>query len=81
MLDGKVLPLEALVLSMLERFGHDPMRLSICGSKGTDLALELCFQCHNTLGQESETRIGLESYLASVARKASHLYRGINACS
>jgi hypothetical protein len=77
-LDGKIVPLEAVALAMIKEFGHEPIRSSVCASHGTDLALEVCFQCHNAEGKESETLVGIESYLGRINRAAPNLCGIVN---
>lgn len=80
-LDGRVIPLELLARTMIVSFGYDRVREHICGANGTDRALEVCFQCHNETGQESETEAGLQSYLASLRRAAPTMCGDLSAYS
>jgi hypothetical protein len=69
-MDGRVVPLEELARAMVEAHGHERIRERICAAEGTDLALEICFQCHNEHGDPTETEAGLKSYLSSLRRTA-----------
>ena len=69
-LDNKVLCLEVLLQGVIATYGYEHTRPHICGSKGTDRALEICFQCHNQTGDAEETLNGLLSYIAHVAQLA-----------
>jgi hypothetical protein len=70
----RVLPYEGLVKRMLPSVGYANVRESICASRGTDTALEICFQCHRDDGSQTEAIAGLESYLNAVARDAQQVF-------
>jgi hypothetical protein len=69
-LAGKVEFLEAIIRSMNTHFGHDHIRGRVCASPGTDTAIEICFQCHNSKADESETERGLSSYIRAMIKRA-----------
>ncbi len=72
-LDHRLVPLEALVGAMVRIFGHDHLRNNICGSKGTDKAVEICFQCHNAFCDPLEAGAGLASYIRHLALAAPNV--------
>lgn len=65
-LDHKLVCLEALIKALIKIHGHTAIRSSICANRGTDKALEICFQCHNAIAQSSEIDQGIESYLNTI---------------
>jgi hypothetical protein len=67
----RVLPLEGLITRMLTALGYPKLRNNICSSRGTDKAVEICFQCHREDGNEVEAVAGLESYLNAIAKDAT----------
>lgn len=73
-LTQRVLPFEALVKRMLAALGYPRLRESVCSSRGTDKALEICFQCHREDGNETEAIAGLESYLNATAKDAPQIF-------
>jgi hypothetical protein len=70
----RVLPLEGLVKRMLTSVGYANLRENICSSRGTDKALEICFQCHREDGNETEAVAGLNSYLNAIAKDAPQFF-------
>ena len=70
-LAGRVLPLECLILRMLAILQYIELRGTICASRGTDRAIEICFQCHQGEGEEQEAIAGLESYINNIAKDAA----------
>lgn len=66
----RVLPFEGLVKRILSDLGYAELREHICSSRGTDKALEICFQCHREDGNETEASAGLNSYINAVAEDA-----------
>jgi len=69
-LAGKIACLEAVIRAMTVHFGHDHIRGRVCASSGTDTAIEICFQCHNTKADELETERGLSSYIRALINNA-----------
>jgi hypothetical protein len=69
-LKERILPFEGLIKRMLARLGYLRLRKKICSSRGTDKALEICFQCHQEDGKEAEALAGLDSYLGAIAKDA-----------
>jgi len=69
-LDRKLVCLEALVIALISIYGHASIRDAIYPCRGTDKALDICFQCHNAEAEITQIDEGLQSYLKSVLRAA-----------
>lgn len=65
MLDGKVISLESLVRQISSSKGHDYVRRRVCASLGTDIAVEICYQCL----QEAVSANDIEQCLLGYTRK------------
>lgn len=70
----RVLPFEGLIKRMLTVLGYPRLKGNVCSSRGTDKALEICFQCHREDGNETEAVAGLESYLNAIGKDAPQLF-------
>jgi hypothetical protein len=69
-LDQKLVCLEALIITLISIYGHALIRNAIYPCRGTDKALDICFQCHNDVAEFTGIDEGLRSYLNAVLRTA-----------
>jgi hypothetical protein len=69
-LDHKIICLEMLIAALVKDHGHGAIRFKVCGSKGADGALEVCFQCHNSEAEAGEIDKGIKSYVNALRRLA-----------
>ncbi|MGH9915866.1 MAG: hypothetical protein ACRD63_11340, partial [Pyrinomonadaceae bacterium] len=69
-LENRVVCLEQLVLSIVNRIGPTESRSRICSEPEVDRALSICFSCGGPEGSESFTRVGLKSYICHLRRAA-----------
>jgi hypothetical protein len=62
----KVRCLEHLVVQAIERYGHDQLRVAVCGHPDVDKVLSIVFSCASGISTKSHTPQGLASYLVDL---------------
>jgi hypothetical protein len=69
-IDGRLVCLEQVVLTLAERLGLGVLRSRICAEPHADRALAICFSCNTGLADDASTGDGVRSYINALRQRS-----------